>query len=211
MRPIYNDELYHFGIKGMRWGHHKIQQLQKYNNDYKKKINKIANSKTAHKSDVNAAKIANTPILKRIGKNIVGSAATVLIKDLLTGELKNYGNMSSSDLIKKLGSVGKSAARQFAINEITARSVANKYDINGERIKGNNKSIYTREDVVKKAIDASMIVGPILGRLGYLKLNKMAQQKKAGEAAFDRWGGRILTDKVSDYSHIIPNVSYTVR
>ena len=25
MKPIYNDELTHFGVKGMKWGHHKTQ------------------------------------------------------------------------------------------------------------------------------------------------------------------------------------------
>lgn len=119
--------------------------------------------------------------------------------------------MSSTDLVKKFGEIGKSTVRQFAINEITARSVANKYDVNGERIKGNNKSVYTREDVIKKTISNAKIVGPILGKIGYSKLNKMAKQKRAGEEAFAKCGTRILTDKVSDYSHIIPNVSYTVR
>ena len=56
MMPIYNDEHYHFGIPGVKWGRHKIQQVQKANKDYKTKINNIANSKTAHKADIEAAK-----------------------------------------------------------------------------------------------------------------------------------------------------------
>ena len=49
MRPIYNDELYHFGVLGMKWGRHKIQEIKKANDNYKTKIDKIANSKNAHK------------------------------------------------------------------------------------------------------------------------------------------------------------------
>lgn len=209
---VYNDEqLYHFGVKGMKWGRGKVQAIQKSNKEYKTKINKIANSKSAHKADVEAAKKVNTSIGKRVGKSLLGATVGTVISDTLTGEINNYKNMSPTDMLKKAGTISRKAATNMAIEEATARSVANKYNTEGIRVKGKNKSLMTREQVAKTAIDAATTTVPILATLGYLKLGQMNKQKKAGEAAFAKWGARILTDKVSDYSHIVPNVNYSVR
>ena len=214
MMPIYNDELYHFGVLGMKWGHHKIQQVQKANTDYKTKIDKIANSKSAHKADIAAAKKVNTPMYKRVGHEVVGAMMGTLISDMLTGKAKNYGSMSSKDMIDKFSSIGKSVVTKIAIDEATARSVSNKYDTKGKRVKGSNKELFTREQLVKtgvRAVNTTIMLAP-LARLGLGMVAKSRnEQRRAAEEAFNRWGGRILTDKVSDYSHIVPNVRYTVR
>lgn len=207
---VYNTELTHFGVKGMHWGKHKISQIQKSNNDYKTKINNIANSKNAHKVDIEAAKKVNTSMAKRVGKSLVGATIGTVINDALTGEIKNYKNMTPTDMLKKAGTISKKAATNMAIEEATARSVANKYNVKGERVKGSNNSKFTREQVAKTTYNAATYTVPILAAVGYLKLGQMIKQKKAGEAAFAKWGTRILTDKVSDYSHIIPNVNYSV-
>ena len=207
---VYNDELQHFGIKGMHWGKGAVSVIKKSNSDYKTKINKIANSKTAHKADVEAAKKVNTSLIKRTGKSLVGATIGTVINDALTGEIKNYKNMTPTDMLKKAGTISKKAATNMAIEEATARSVANKYNVKGERVKGSNNSKFTREQVAKTAYSAATTTVPILAAVGYLKLGQMSKQKKAGEAAFAKWGTRILTDKVSDYSHIIPNVNYSV-
>lgn len=214
MIPIYNDELYHFGTLGMKWGRHKIQETQKANADYKTKIDKIANSKSAHKADIAAAKKVNMPMYKRVGQEVVSAMVGTLVSDMLTGKAKNYGSMSSKDMIDKFSSIGKSVVTKIAIDEATARSVANKYNIKGDRVKGSNKELFTREQLVKsgvKAVNTAIMLAPLakLG-LGIVAKNRN-EQRRAAEEAFNRWGSRILTDKVSDYSHIIPNVSYTVK
>lgn len=210
---VYNDEqLYHFGTKGMKWGKRSnISIIKNHNKDYKTKINKIANSKNAHKADIEAAKKVNRSMVKRVGGSVIGVTIGTVIKDSLTGEIKNYKNMTPTDMLKKVGTIGKKAVINIAMDEATARSVANKYNTKGERVKGSNNSKFTREQVAKTAYSATTATLPILAGLGYLKLATMAKQKKAGEAAFAKWGARILTDKVSDYSHIIPNVNYSVR
>lgn len=209
---VYNDEqMYHSGIKGMKWGKRTVSLVKKSNSDYKTKIDKIANSKSAHKADVEAAKKVNTSMGKRIGKSLIGATIGTVVSDALTGEIKNYKNMSPTDMLKKAGTISKKVATNMAIEEATARSVANKYSTNGERVKGSNNSKFTREQVARTTYGVATTTLPILAGLGYLKLGQMSNQKKAGEAAFAKWGTNILTNKVSDYSHIIPNVNYSVR
>lgn len=208
---VYNTELTHFGIKGMKWGQHKLQQVKKYNDDYKTKINKIANSKSAHKNDVAIAKRANERIDKRVGKALIGSAASVLVRDFFTGDLHKYATMSKSDLIKKAREISTSVARTVIVDEAMARSVANKYNIKGERVKGSNNSFTTREEVATKAITTAMVAAPYIKMFGVLKLNNMMKERQAGKAAFERWGDRILSDKPTDYSNIIHDVQYTVQ
>lgn len=209
---VYNDEhLYHFGKKGMKWGKRTASVIQKSNNDYKTKINKIANSKNAHKADIEAAKKVNSSVVKRAGKSLIGATIGTVINDALSGEIKNYKNMTPTDMLKKAGTISRKAATNMVKEEVTARSVANKYNTKGERVKGSNHSRFTREKVAKITFRAATNTVPILASLGYLKLGQMSKQKKAGEAVFAKWGTRILTDKVSDYSHIIPNVNYSVR
>lgn len=195
----------------MKWGHHKIIQIQKSNNDYKTKIDKIANSKSTHTADIEAAQKVSGSVVKRVGKNLVRATVGTVVKDVFTGEVKNYKNMSKSDIVKKIGSIGKKAATNMAIDEATARSVANKYNTKGERVKGSNTSKFTREQVIKTSVSTAKTVTPILTTIGALKMGQINQRKKAGEAAFAKWGANILTDKVSDYSHIVPNVNYSVK
>ena len=214
MRPIYNDELYHFGILGMKWGRHKIKQIQKANKDYKTKINKIANSKTAHKADIAAAKAVNTGLHKRVGKELTSAILATLVADAFTGKTKEYKNMSSKDVIEKMISIGKKAATKIAIDEATARSVANKYDTKGNRVKGSNKELVTREQIAKtgvRTVSTAMMFAPFVRYGLTVAMKQKNKEREAGESAVARWGGRILTDKVSDYSHIVPNVRYTVR
>lgn len=208
---VYNTELTHFGVKGMRWGKGNVSVIKKYNDDYKTKINKIANSKSAHKADVQSAKKVNSSIVKRASKSLIDAAVGTVVKDVLTGEIKNYKNMTPTDMLKKAGSISKTAATNMALEEVTARSVGNKYNVKGERIKGSNDSAFTREQVARTTYSAVTTTAPILATLGRWKLGQMSRQKQAGEAEFAKWGARILTSKVSDYSHIIPNVNYSVR
>ena len=189
----------------------KLQQLKKANDDYNTKISKIAKSKTAHKNDIAIAKQANERLDKRLGKALVGSAASVLIRDFLTGDIHKYTSMSKTEIISRAKEISTSAAKTVIVNEAMARSVANKYNLKGKRIKGNNNSFFTREEVAKKAITTAIVAAPYIKLFGSIKLNQMMKERQAGKAAFERWGDRILSDKPTDYSNIIHDVKYTVN
>ena len=52
---MYNDELYHFGVKGMRWGHRKAAQKSDLRNRYDKAKVEKRNAKKAYNKSFNEA------------------------------------------------------------------------------------------------------------------------------------------------------------
>jgi len=211
---VYDNELQHFGIKGMKWGKRTITKIKKANDDYKIKIDKIANSKTAHPTDVEIAKKVNKSMTARVAEATTQAVISTLAADLFTGRLKNYGRITPQEAISKFTNIGKDVAMKLASDEAFARSVANKYDIHGNRVKGKNSSRFTREEVAGAAIstvNTAIKLAPVIRLLAGMHMSQVNEKRRAGEAAFNRWGGRILNDSNPDYSNIIPNVKYTVN
>lgn len=204
-----NSEINHSGVKGMKWGKHQLQKLKTSNDDYKSKINKIAKSSPFdnNSSDINYAKAVNKSMTKRTlsaaGSAIVGT----LINDLFTGKIKSYGDLSKPEVYKKLAKIGKQTVTELVTQEAIARSVANKYNKNGKRVKGTGKALLTREDLAVGAIK----VAPTLKKIALANAAYTLSRRQAGEAIFNKWGSRILTDKISDYSKVVPNVNYSVK
>lgn len=93
MRPIYNDEIIHSGVLGMKWGHHKSQygissgQLKKnINRSDKTEVKKV---QTEHKKELNSAisgknltREQTSAAARVIGKKYVNKYNEALLKDI---------------------------------------------------------------------------------------------------------------------------------
>lgn len=69
-RPIYPNELYHYGIKGMKWGKHKKDSYASAHSDYLRSTAPISNADAIARGRKIASIMSNTPLEDRgvVGK-----------------------------------------------------------------------------------------------------------------------------------------------
>lgn len=206
---ITNTELYHFGIKGMHWGIRKANIAKKHE-EYKNKVSTI--SKKLEKSgdnetDAKMIKYANQSVHKRVGESIGMAIASTLISDVLRGEVKNYGHMSKAEIIAKTIKITKSAATNIALREALSRSVVNKYDKSGRKVKGKNNPFITREEAISTGITIGMQVAPLAKTAVMIKGGQINKRRRQNYETYKSRGINLLSDKTNSFV----NANYTVK
>ena len=199
----YTDELYHHGVKGMKWGVRRTPQqlghdikksMQKRKQDhldYRRKMAKVSNNRYAHSSDKARAKYAAKSMPAKVASVTFGVVFQRAILKGITGQSQAI----SKDEAKQ---IAKEVVKNMAINEAMGKSVSKKYDDQGKFVGKKKQGLYTREDLYTKAMTAATIAAPIAGRVAGMKYSKMKAERYANEQKFNAWKGNILEAKFDD-------------
>lgn len=219
-----SNELYHHGIKGQRWGVRRyqnkngsltnegknryskrivkfVQDSKRKENTYRKKLTAIEEAGEAGKSDLNTIKYRNRSLTNRIGTQMMTLAIGTIVKDVMTGDVHKYSEMNKTELGIKIAGIVASSSGTVAYKSLRAKSVANKYDDNGVKIKGKKNSNFTREDAIEmatKSVAVAATVAPAIAMVMKMKANSDVVQKAANEAKFKSYGSNILPEKVGN-------------
>ena len=115
---VYNDELYHFGIKGMRWGHHK-QQIQSLASRIGTKIERTTYSIGAQ---INPREFSYK--LRKITNNVTEDVK--LLADLTLNHVKQNGVLPNNhNALKAIESVGINAHKNAVYNNLDHNDLKN--------------------------------------------------------------------------------------
>lgn len=172
--------------------------------EYRKKLSNIveANKKSRNKvikRDLMRIKYRNRNVISRVGRTASIEIGKMVVADFFTnkgGFGLNYHNMSKAELSKKVVTLAGRTATSFAINEALAKSASNKYDDSGKR--KHKAGLIAREDVAEIGLHFARKVGPLVKWSIGMKAAQVRYRRAANEAAFERWGGRILTAKANN-------------
>lgn len=192
MTNYYNDELYHFGVKGMRWGHRKAQYNTSNGNVASAKV-RMKNAKQAYKT---ANKVANKsfgeaykytdrhPIKSRIGKG------------------KQKSNALWDDAIEKIDVANKAqAAYKQSKKDYKAEKKA--YKAEKKAAANTPEAKAARKEKLKKAAKVgAAVAGTALAAYGAYKVSQAIKDKnvqimeqKGKEASYKYWN-----DNWKDYT-----------
>ena len=202
--------LCHHGILGQKWGirrtpeqlgHIVKQRVNKARDDekrYREKLTAISKNKSANPNDVKRFKYRNQSLGKRVGKTAATVTAQMLIGDMLTGRISNYGSMSKAELTKKLTKIATTTAANVALNDALAKSASKRYTDSGKRAKGVKDHLLTKEDMIETGVSAAVRAAPFLHAALQIKVAQTYATRDRNEQEFNRWGKNILTEKVDN-------------
>lgn len=115
---VYNDELYHYGVLGMKWGHHKTQITNAVSN---------ASSKVEKTAYAIGAKINPRELKYKVRKitNKVNDDVK-LLSDLTTNYVKQNGILpNNKNALKAIESVGITAHKNAVYNNLDHKDLQN--------------------------------------------------------------------------------------
>ncbi|NCB47379.1 hypothetical protein EOM81_10235 [bacterium] len=196
----YTNELYHFGVLGMKWGKRKSQE-RAYRSKLRKTIQKndTLTSDFRAGSDMKRMKYRNNPLAVRYVGNMAGVLVKKVIGDVFSGKINDYATMDRKKLLMEASSVAAKAAVKTKFKDLLSDSAAKNYDDAGNIKKGvNTKTFFTKQDLIETSVNTAVAVLPIANWALKTKYTSAIKEKEANRRKFESWGSRILSEKVSD-------------
>lgn len=207
------NELEHYGVKGMKWGVRKaysnittsakktIKRNQVNDANRREKMDKISKNKYAHQSDRTYAKYGAKTNKQKVISSVVSVATAQVVNDVINGKAAQYKNRSSAEWVSEFGKLAKNVAVDVTYKESLARSVASRYNDDGKRSDGKKATPsykLTKEDKIAAATSFAQVAYPFASAIAGKKYFDAKRDRQANEAKFNSWNGRILESKFND-------------
>lgn len=187
----------------MKWGQYKAREIS-----YRKKLAAIRDSGSADgTSDAKRFAYRNQSAAARIGKTAVTVVRNTVIKDILTGKIANYPNITDKEIKKRITDIAIKTATNVALNDALAKSASKRYTDSGNKAEGVKTRSITKEDAISTGVKTAMRVAPIAKWMLLTKAKSVRANREKNEAAFKKWGANILSEKVTNY---VSPISVTV-